>query len=95
MNEDFKQWVWSLAYPEKKCEMIFIWKSTIETLIRAMWAINKRNDGSHITMLKDSFLYDPEKFTNVGVWFPYKDYDNSELKAMKAALLYIYEQEKK
>jgi hypothetical protein len=65
-------------------------------MIKAIWAINREGKW-FITMSNTQFLImkTEGKGLSLEAGFDYKYHNNSEIEAMKAALLYIYEQEKK
>jgi hypothetical protein len=99
MDNDFKQWLCekakSVIMPCEICNEMpclhYDINITIEILIKAMWAIN-RDDKWEIEMDSDCILvkYVPEDFFQCML---FRKYNNSEQKALEAALLYIYKEE--
>jgi len=60
-------------------------------LIKAMWAINR--EGKWTIWMNEDYIRVKFHALHSFYRFFYRDYDNSEIEALEAALQYIYEQE--
>lgn len=98
---DFNKWVAEKAGVKYHDKPYFVWDSdksqieyppteiTLEILIKAMWAINRRGYWC-VEMFKDAIgICNKEPGYDDIKEFKYKDHNNSEMEALKAALEYI------
>lgn len=94
MKEDFKKWLSDkagylyLAYQMLEEKGM---NNEVELLIKAMWAVNREKD--YLMEITDAYItvQDPDWRIEPS-YFLFKDYNNSEQKALTAALEYVYKE---
>jgi hypothetical protein len=97
MSEDFKKWLCEKSkVPYMASDKLIkeFQREELMIMIHAMWAINKSTD-KHVIIMNEytiDYYFKDGGHENIKE-FLYKN--NSEQKALEAALKYVYEQEKK
>jgi hypothetical protein len=103
MTEGFKKWLCEKSrVPYMASDKLIkeFQRDELTIMIKAMWAINRGDDCLYRISQDNSNNY--AVIDNISIWktktieyFLKNEYNNSEQKALEAALKYVYEQEKK
>ena len=90
MNEDYKKWLCELAEMNYR----FVVPTSIEILIKAMWAINREcyDKGGFCICSSTGGDYYIHFNEFQRVIFTRKDHNNSEQEALQASLEYIFKE---